>query len=231
MDAVVLSMLVRNEAGRYLSRVLDAALPHVQAASVLDDGSTDETPEIIVRACRAHGVPLVMTCAVGSSWERSGEHVPRRYQWEQACRVAPWGSWVLTLDADEEIVDFARPPERTRVGCLYLYDMWDTEHYRADDLWSAHDRLWPMLMRTDAARSPEFAAGLHCGRYPLSYAPEPSEQVAVVGRIAHWGWSTEADRKAKYARYMRDDPEGKYGSLAQYQSILDQSPNLVRRPW
>jgi hypothetical protein len=46
--------------------------------------------------------------------------------------------------------------------------------------------------------------------------------------IQHWGWSRPEDRKAKYERYMKADPEGKNGSLAQYRSILDPKPALRR---
>jgi hypothetical protein len=47
-------------------------------------------------------------------------------------------------------------------------------------------------------------------------------------RVKHYGWATKEDRAAKYERYMRFDPEGKYGSLQQYESIMDADPKLVK---
>jgi len=38
--------------------------------------------------------------------------------------------------------------------------------------------------------------------------------------------SKKEDRIKKYLWYMEKDPEGKYGIMAQYQSILDENPNL-----
>lgn len=66
---------------------------------------------------------------------------------------------------------------------------------------------------------------LHCGRFPLN-ACDVIGQTGLA--IQHWGWAREADRQAKYKRYIAADPEGKSGSMAQYGSILDLNPNLRR---
>ena len=47
-------------------------------------------------------------------------------------------------------------------------------------------------------------------------------------RIKHYGWATQADRIAKYNRYMKLDPLGQYGWKAQYDSILDPNPRLIQ---
>ena len=47
-------------------------------------------------------------------------------------------------------------------------------------------------------------------------------------RIKHYGWATASDRLEKYNRYMSLDPQGLYGNLAQYKSILDENVNLVK---
>lgn len=41
------------------------------------------------------------------------------------------------------------------------------------------------------------------------------------------GWARPADRVAKHHRYLAQDPDGRYGWLAQYRSILDPDPYLV----
>jgi hypothetical protein len=46
-------------------------------------------------------------------------------------------------------------------------------------------------------------------------------------RVKHYGWATKEDRLAKAKRYQELDPEVKYGSKGQYDSILDEHPNLV----
>lgn len=46
-------------------------------------------------------------------------------------------------------------------------------------------------------------------------------------RIQHFGWSRLQDRKQKYDRYRRLDPESVYGIRRQYESILDSYPHLL----
>lgn len=47
-------------------------------------------------------------------------------------------------------------------------------------------------------------------------------------RLKHYGWSNPHDRLVKYDRYMRLDPDGRYGWKEQYESILDVQPRLIR---
>ena len=72
---ICLSMLVRNEADRYLSRVLAAALPHVDVVSVIDDASEDDTPDLVLRMCSVYGKPVTLTRRTGpgfaTEWKRS----------------------------------------------------------------------------------------------------------------------------------------------------------------
>lgn len=42
------------------------------------------------------------------------------------------------------------------------------------------------------------------------------------------GWSRKEDREGKYSRYKKLDPDAIYGIKAQYDSILDINPNLVK---
>ena len=52
--------------------------------------------------------------------------------------------------------------------------------------------------------------------------------IATTLRPKHYGWSREEDRINKYNRYMNLDPNGEFGSLEQYKSILDENPNLIK---
>lgn len=65
----------------------------------------------------------------------------------------------------------------------------------------------------------------HCGRFPKNIFQLPN--AVSPFRLNHLGWSRWEDRPEKYHRYMMMDPEGRYGWLAQYMSILDAKPNLV----
>ena len=65
----------------------------------------------------------------------------------------------------------------------------------------------------------------HCGRFPqnIEFLPRAKREF----RVKHFGWSTPADRTAKYARYQRLDPGARYGLQEQYETILGTNPHLV----
>jgi hypothetical protein len=46
--------------------------------------------------------------------------------------------------------------------------------------------------------------------------------------VKHYGWAVSPEElRHKYSRYLELDPEGRWGSLEQYQSILDERPHLI----
>lgn len=224
------AMLVRNEAGRWLEQVLGQMQQVCDSVVVLDDASTDATPAI----CRRMGA-AVHTCEE-SLWA-TNEVLLRRRLWELAAAEAGPGGWVLNLDADETMeprsLDWLRPllplAEYSGADALVfrLFDMWSETHYRDDRWWTAHRRLWPMLVQVDAARAYRWPdRALHCGRFPENAVTRVYDSGL---RLQHWGWSRPEDRLRKHERYVRIDPDGRWGIWQKYQSILDEEPNLV--PW
>jgi glycosyltransferase involved in cell wall biosynthesis len=221
------TMLVKNEEGRYLEKVLEQMVKICDKITILDDCSTDDTPEI----CRSYGADVHYSDR--SHWG-TDELRQRKFLWKLATHEAHPGDWVFCLDADETIPQIEKLPDKIKLaeqyGCdglaFNLYDMWDAEHYRDDELWNAHTRDWVMCVRYNPAKEYIWReTQLHCGRFPLNAC----EQVGQTGlAIQHWGWAREADREAKYKRYMEADPEGTSGSMAQYESILDPNPTLRR---
>jgi glycosyltransferase involved in cell wall biosynthesis len=217
------AMLVKNESGRWLRKVLEQMKMICDKIIILDDHSTDETPEI----CREYGEVFYSD---KSLWG-TNELIQRKLLWDLV-NVRP-GDWILCLDADET---FEHPDQvrkyiqlAEQYGCdglgFPLYDMWNSEEYRDDEFWTAHNRLWIMAIMV---RDKDYVwknTTLHCGRFPENV----NTQIAQCPiKIQHWGWSRPEDRKLKYERYMLADPDGKNGSLEQYKSILDPEPNLRR---
>lgn len=224
---ITLSMTVRNEEGRYLERVLKSLAGHIDEAVILDDASTDGT--IALCETLLPGIPLHIIRNEVSMF--ADEAALRKKQWEETIRTKP--DWILNLDADEVIEsgfwprarDIINNP-RSDVCCFRLYDMWSATEYREDAHWNAHTKSWPLLLRY----KPDFAyqwrdTPQHCGRFPYNIGTLPRGTPEF--RVMHLGWSTPADRAAKYERYRRLDPDAIYGIAAQYESILDHSPRLV----
>ena len=108
-----------------------------------------------------------------------------------------------------------------------LYDFWDEEHYREDSLWNAHNVYRLFMIRYQENYNYLFReTPQHCGRMPYNCNNLAYELSNL--RLKHYGWSRLQDREEKFERYMKLDPEGKFGILAQYYSILDKNPNLKK---
>lgn len=223
---MTLSMIVKNEEGRYLKKLLESLKNSIDEAVIIDDASTDET----ARICREtlQGVKLHLITNKNSMF--SNEWELRKLQWNETVKTNP--EWIMNLDADEILEDsFWKEIDHmieTQSADAYrfpLYDMWDETHYRDDALWNAHKRPQTFLLRY----SPQTAyrwntLAQHCGRFPSYEGDETG--LTTPYRIQHFGWAREADRVKKKERYERLDPGAVCGNLEQYRSILDSSPNL-----
>ncbi|MCM3786332.1 glycosyltransferase family 2 protein [Neobacillus mesonae] len=225
---ITLSMIVRNEMGRYLERALIKHRPWIDQAVIIDDGSVDGTPELCEELLQ--GVPLVLIRNKQSHF--SDEVSLRKQQWEAAVQAG--ADWILNLDADEILDDsfgegrYEMTKGQHKAVYFRLFDMWNETHYREDPYWRAHQTYRPFMVKLNPAltyiwkETPQ-----HCGRFPLNIFEFP--YICHHARIQHYGWARREDRLHKYVRYRKLDPEAKYGWKEQYESILDMEPVLV--PW
>ena len=221
-------MIVRNEAGRYLRRVLDKARLYIDEAVIIDDASTDGTAAVCEQALQ--GIPLHL---VKNSVSKFGNEVAlRKQQWEETIQTNP--DWIINLDADEmfenkfkhEVKNLIADPAADAYF-FRLYDFWSETHYRSDRYWCAHHYYkWLFLLRYKPQPIPFRWAetAQHCGRFPILQFQSPRKSSL---RIKHYGWAASEDRQAKYDRYKKFDPDAKFGWKEQYESILDPNPNLV----
>lgn len=225
---ITLSMIVKNEASRYLRPVLESAKEYITDAVIIDDGSTDDSVAVCEEVLK--DIPLKLVRNEQSKFAK--EYSLRKQQWEETVKTNP--EWILILDSDEIFEDSFKDQVKHMVAddkvnsyLFRLYDFWDSDHYRDDQYWSAHYHFYPFLVRYNEALSYSFQQkDQHCGRFPIEvYAY--SNQVVSPLRLKHYGWSKKEDREAKYKRYQQLDPEARFGWKEQYDSILDESPNLV----
>ncbi|WP_152394674.1 glycosyltransferase family 2 protein [Paenibacillus guangzhouensis] len=227
---VTLSMVVRNEAGRYLERMLQRTRAWIDEAVIIDDASSDDTVELCCRSLPS--IPVHIVQNTESSFHQEAKL--RRQQWEETVRQEP--DWILNLDADELIEarfatmveDVIEQDQFDLVG-FRLYDMWNETSYRDDMYWQAHRHYWPFMIRyrPQIDYSAWREQGQHCGRFPIVVDTLPC--LYHTARIQHFGWAREGDRITKYGRYLRLDPGAQFGWKEQYDSILDPFP--VLRQW
>lgn len=199
MPKIVGALICRNEADRYLERVLINAGQFCDHIVAIDDGSTDATPRVL----DYHGVETLESSSCGF-WGHD-EMAPRRALWDFARAVDPDG-WIYVFDADHELVDLT--PADFKLLCrsdlvnawaFRLYDVWNNEStMRHDEFWRAHLHPRPWLFR--ALEGPwSDPRGIHTGHAPLrdwvvGEAP---------GAIRHLGYLTEENRKLKAEKYLK----------------------------
>ncbi len=224
---ITLSMTLRNEADRYLRRVLGSVKGLIADAVLIDDASTDRSVEIIEEELKE----IPHTIIRNSESKFANEVLLRKQQWEETVKTNP--DWILNLDADEVLEEGVQESIQELVATTMsdaisfrLFDMWDEMRYRDDTAWSAHFRQWPLLIRYKKGLAYTWKESVqHCGRFPLEV--QQFLALPTLMRIKHFGWARASDRAAKYERYKKLDPGFSIGWKAQYDSILDQNPNLV----
>jgi glycosyltransferase involved in cell wall biosynthesis len=201
MPKLVTALLVRNEADKYLTRVLLRCKEFSSEVVVLDDGSTDETPDLAKRL----GCTVYQRGAMTPMW---GHEAPARAELWELGRQHAMDGWLLICDADM-ILHGDPVPLTLSTSCTAwawcLYDLWDDEkYYRRDGHWVGHLHPRPWMFRPSALQSaPEWPErGLHVGHCPRNFP-------LVVGRLtpdsgvywSHLSYLTKNQRSAKLAQY------------------------------
>ncbi|SDZ44811.1 glycosyltransferase family 2 protein [Bacillus sp. 166amftsu] len=225
---IALSMVVKNEVDRYLKRALKNHLKFVDYVVIIDDASTDDT----VTLCEDLLRDVPHTIVKNETSLFSNETHLRQKQWEETIRISP--EWILNLDADEIFESRFQSQVKSIISSsdydvvyFRLYDMWSETHYRDDQYWHAHHYYRPFLVRYQKAIKYTWnSSPLHCGRFPETILQLP--YTCHLARVKHYGWVREEDRKRKYKRYKKLDPEGIYGWKEQYESILESFPNVIQ---
>ncbi len=151
---------------------------------------------------------------------------------------------ILAIDADELVTD----GQAIRDACeedrgIGVWTVGIQEVWKADpgSLWLRHDGGWDMQARAPLLyRAPKTSTGLWriqdrplaCGREPLAVRQLAGRATRCSADVLHFGWSNQAERAARYARYVQHDG-GKFHSRAHLASIMwtDRRVRLSRREW
>lgn len=217
---------VRNEA-RFLAGCLAHLRDHVDGIVVLDDGSTDGTPDILRRESKVLEVLTNPVCEP-HVW-RENENKRRLLE----CARRHGAGWVLVCDADERyeslfldhlpaIVDSMSDDV---LSCLSVAccELWNSPcGYRVDGIWGRKSRA--RLFRLPQEIGFDETLALHGAWYP--------DQVARHGlmfgsyyRLYHLGSIRHEDRLRRRATYNQLDPTRGFQSIG-YDYLAEEGPSL-----
>jgi hypothetical protein len=218
MPKLVTALLVRNEADKYLERVLTRCLEFSDQVLVLDDGSTDGSDR---KAWR-------LGCEVRQRTGQAmwGAEAPARAElWEWGAEAAGDG-WLLIADADMLLHGDPRPLTLTTQHNSWswvLYDCWNEErYYRCDSYWQGHrfPRPWmfrPSRLGFDTPIWP--SRGIHTGHCPVN-----AKLNSGVANELYWSHLSYVDPKVrleKMARYESESHQLSPWELAHARSVGD----------
>ena len=234
MKKIHVMMLVRNEQSRLINgvNVFEEVLLNMQqlgdTITILDDNSDDGTVELIKKV-----IPSADVIENNERMWTVDERKVRGQLFDAVKGKANFGDWFVCFDGDELMLGEHIPYLKHLLGVLSpqidaigmkLYDMWSDTHYRSDNLWCIHNFFYPFIIRYIDKEYLWPDKKLHCGRLPHNSA---QAMIPTMIPVKHMGWADKDERKKKYDRYMKTDPQGVHGIMAQYVSILDDNPSLV----
>lgn len=195
---LLVQMIVRNEENGHLKEVLTSISEYADKIVILDDASTDKTPEIC-----ASFPKVILKCRKGKPLWPINESKLRTELWEEVRKLKP--EWVLTQDADE-LFDNSfkeRLPELLNSKfdwiAFRLCDMWTEDSYRIDGYWS------PTFRRLFRFRDEPFAikGKIHAGCIPRYIIESNHGTCCIDIRVKHFSWMGEENRKEKQKLYSK----------------------------
>jgi hypothetical protein len=218
MPKLVTALLVRNEADKYLERVLRRCLEFSDKVLVLDDNSTDGSDRLAWRL----GCEL-QYWAGATMW--GTESPARAYLWDWMASEAGDG-WGIICDADMLWYGDPRPLTLTtqhNSWALCLYDMWDGPQYRCDGFWQGHLHPRPWMFKPSALLEPPIwpERGIHTGHAPVNF---PYNTGVLDNReyyFIHGAYWTPELRIQKYQQYKAKADQLSPFETAHATSILD----------
>jgi hypothetical protein len=236
---LVASVPTYNESGRYLRPFIEHLLEFCDEVRVLDDASSDGTVELL------HEYPQVSVRSLAERefFVHEGRFRNRLLEW--TLRAEP--THVLSIDADEFVGDgsaLRRSDELEGLAwTLTMEEIWkadeDSLFVRVDGGWRRRSVpiLWAAPPPGRGGRMREWQVAnraLACGREPIIIA-----QQAIRGKsretgtsVLHFGWTCEAERRARYARYAVHD-QGRFHANSHIESIMlpDDQIRMEKREW
>lgn len=212
---------VKNEA-RWIERVVASILPVCKRVVVLDDHSTDGTPEL----CEALGCEVLRSSFEGINETRDKDFL-LAHLWRTG---ASEGDGCLMIDGDEALHSDDLPALRAAAargvvcGSMHIVYLWNREDRVRVDRWYREFRrpsFFRLIHRDLTFRRTEYGGNFHCSSAPAQLLGS-IEPLAV--RLLHYGYLHAADRVRKYHWYNSVDPNNELEDRYRHMVIGDLFP-------
>jgi Glycosyl transferase family 2 len=222
----VVGLLPARNAASYLAGYFDSVAAVVDAVVALDDGSTDETGELLEAQPTVEVLLRNPRRPTYHGWDDSAN---RNRLLAAAAELEP--AWILFLDSDERL----DPDDAAALRAFidheaiegYVYGMRVFRMIGGLRYWD-RGALWVYrLFAPNGDSLPE--QRLHFVPVPRSIPMERWLQTTI--RIQHLASLTEARRRARFEKYREADPDNRF--QPSYTSLLEQPAELKlweRRP-
>lgn len=213
MTRVLGSIVIKNEADRYLDSCLEWASTFLDEIFVFDDQSTDASTEI----ASSHGCQVVIR----------GDGTPSFIQHESDFREEAWrqftatvspkpGDWILSFDADEFLVTrdgsdvstalmsaVEKAEAKGAIGIILPFQ--EIFKMNDDEFWVRKDGFWgsvqgPRLFKYQPGNVSWSGKAMGSGSEPL-YVVNGKKNDTPNLSFLHLGYAKDEDKKSKYARY------------------------------
>lgn len=216
----LLALLAVRDGMRYLPGFLHNVAPQVDGIIALDDGSSDESPDLLAR--HEAVIELLRIPSNRPAWDEVGNH-----RLLVAAALRHQADWVICVDADERLErEFRVRAERViargnllgySAYALHLRELWDEpDQYRADGIWGRKSVARLFRARSDHQFD---AAQMHSSK-----APQQGRRWGRFPRadlnIYHLGMLSAADRLARRQRYELADPDRQWQKIG-YEYLTD----------
>lgn len=226
---VTIATIVRNEAANFLRPALECWSALADRIVAVDNGSTDETPDILSEfGAEVHEFDVPMD---------GNEVNARRFLWEKAVDGSEWVVWA---DADHCFAGDFRPHLRGRRVVFPVFDMWSATEYRSDSWWQVRP-WWQAVNVADQGVVKEFIAqdqwewperGWHSGHVPLNTSIfGPALPIPRECGLLHYGYASPELRSRHFDAYTARRAHLTPSEIMHARTILDPDPHTLKLPF
>jgi glycosyltransferase involved in cell wall biosynthesis len=211
-------MIRCKDGAPWISAVLDALLEVCGKVVLLDNHSTDATAEI----CRTKNNVLVIP-SVFSDFDEARD---KSYLF-QALKCSYDPDWVITLDADEVLVDPDAVVKTAESGTawayrIHFYFLWNGQNTIRTD--GVYGDFWRSRIFNARHTSGRWDGRIHCEGVPNDLLACAARSNPAV-HVKHFGPMLKEDRLRKYYNYRQIDPNNAWEDDYAY-SVLGDLPEF-----